>query len=386
MNDTVKKMVDLLFQDTEMNQEAQALYDELMANCQERFSDLVAQGHSADDAIGCVMESLKGMDEVISQYPRKAKVKVEKKFTIDVEDDDMDENDDDGMDENDMGGGRREFDASKVEVISYDARAIDLVCDATAGNDIVIDYGDLKNVEISLDGGKLSIVKKDSVNRSFSFNNMNFSIPNILGLAKLLGSEIGGDGEIHISLPMDKAFALEFRSTSGDFNIEGVSLKSITADTMSGDILLVPSIASKLSGVRLNTASGDIQMELAADEINAKTMSGDIKAHCECDTLGIVSVSGDVKFKGHAKEINAKSVSGDVKLRNLGSELKKVNAVSTSGNVRVKLPSDIGAVELHAKSISGNVSNEFKSISGEPSVYVCASTVSGNVEVLADNE
>ncbi|MDD2648822.1 MAG: DUF4097 family beta strand repeat-containing protein [Eubacteriales bacterium] len=374
MNETVRKMIELLFQNTEMNQEAQALHDELMANCQERFSDLVAQGHTADDAIGCVMDSLKGMEDVISQYPRKqAQVKV--KLGIDI--------DDDNEDGSAQASKSYEFAAAEVEEVYYDSRSIDLVCDASSDNLVHVDCGEVKNVDVSLENGKLRIVKNKIETRSFNFNNLNLS--NLIGFGKLFASEFGGDGEIRVSLPADKAFGMELHSTSGDFSVQGVALTQISADTTSGDIQLVPSISMKLSNAKLNTASGDVIMELAATQINAKTMSGEIKAHCECDSLNIVSVSGDVKFKGHANEINAKSVSGDVKLRNLGNELTNVSATSTSGNVRVKLPADIGAVELHAKSLSGNVRNAFKDCAGAVSVVVRASTVSGNVEVLADN-
>ena len=36
MNETVKRIVEILFQDTEMTEEVQAMRDELMGNCQQR--------------------------------------------------------------------------------------------------------------------------------------------------------------------------------------------------------------------------------------------------------------------------------------------------------------------------------------------------------------
>lgn len=70
MNATVKRIVEILFQGTEMSEEVQAMRDELMDNCQQRYEDLVAQGRSEDEAIALVVESLKGMEEVIGAYPR----------------------------------------------------------------------------------------------------------------------------------------------------------------------------------------------------------------------------------------------------------------------------------------------------------------------------
>lgn len=54
MNETVKRIVEILFQDTEMTEEVQAMRDELMDNCQQRYEDLVAQGRSEDEAIALV--------------------------------------------------------------------------------------------------------------------------------------------------------------------------------------------------------------------------------------------------------------------------------------------------------------------------------------------
>lgn len=71
-NETVERIVNLLFQDVEMTDEVQALYDETMSNCQERYQDMTSRGLSDDDAIAAVVESLKGMEDVISQYPKKS--------------------------------------------------------------------------------------------------------------------------------------------------------------------------------------------------------------------------------------------------------------------------------------------------------------------------
>lgn len=72
-NETVERIVNLLFQDVEMTDEVQALYDETMSNCQERYQDMTSRGLSDDDAIAAVVESLKGMEDVISQYRRSLK-------------------------------------------------------------------------------------------------------------------------------------------------------------------------------------------------------------------------------------------------------------------------------------------------------------------------
>ena len=54
MNATVQRIVELLFEDLEMSAEVQAIKDEVMNNCQERYEDLLAQGLSEDEAIAAI--------------------------------------------------------------------------------------------------------------------------------------------------------------------------------------------------------------------------------------------------------------------------------------------------------------------------------------------
>ena len=69
MNETVRKLVDIVFRDTEQTEEVQVLYEQVLLDCQERYSDLVKDGMDEDEAIAAVVESLKGMDEILKDYP-----------------------------------------------------------------------------------------------------------------------------------------------------------------------------------------------------------------------------------------------------------------------------------------------------------------------------
>ena len=73
MNEDVKRVVDALFADIEESDEVCSIHDEVMNNCQERYENLVYSGYSREEAIGAVLESLKGMDEVLRDYPRKSR-------------------------------------------------------------------------------------------------------------------------------------------------------------------------------------------------------------------------------------------------------------------------------------------------------------------------
>ena len=68
MNQTVKRIVDLLFEDTVENEETRALHEELMNNCQEHYEDLTSRGLTEDEATEEVVDSLKGMKELGEEY------------------------------------------------------------------------------------------------------------------------------------------------------------------------------------------------------------------------------------------------------------------------------------------------------------------------------
>ena len=72
MNATVKRIVELLFQDVEMTEEVKALEEEILNNCQDRYEDQIAQGRSEDDAIAAVVDSLKGMEDVLAEYRKRS--------------------------------------------------------------------------------------------------------------------------------------------------------------------------------------------------------------------------------------------------------------------------------------------------------------------------
>ncbi len=58
MNTTVARIVEIMFQNTQMSDEVQALKDEVMNNCQERYQDMIDRGMDEDEAVAAVVDSL----------------------------------------------------------------------------------------------------------------------------------------------------------------------------------------------------------------------------------------------------------------------------------------------------------------------------------------
>ena len=71
MNASIQGIIDHMFKDTVDNAETRALHEELLNNCLEHYDDLISRGMSETEAIDAVVDSLKGMKEVIDEYPKK---------------------------------------------------------------------------------------------------------------------------------------------------------------------------------------------------------------------------------------------------------------------------------------------------------------------------
>ena len=72
MNEKVTQIVELLFRDMKMTEEVQALHDEVLNNCTDRYQDLISRGVMEEEALAAVHESLKGMEEVLKRKARKS--------------------------------------------------------------------------------------------------------------------------------------------------------------------------------------------------------------------------------------------------------------------------------------------------------------------------
>ncbi|MGR8009641.1 DUF4097 family beta strand repeat-containing protein [Streptomyces hypolithicus] len=107
---------------------------------------------------------------------------------------------------------------------------------------------------------------------------------------------------------------MEFRSTSGDLQVDGV--RTVNASTTSGD-LTVWRVAEQMVA---RSVSGDIAVDLySGSDAELDTTSGDVNVHATLKASGAVrakSVSGDVTVSGgRGLRVSARSVSGDVRTR-----------------------------------------------------------------------
>lgn len=155
----------------------------------------------------------------------------------------------------------------------------------------------------------------------------------------------------------ERGNSVSAKTTSGDIELKEIQ-GQIEADTTSGDIYVSQSEGNAV----LHSTSGEIQAEQLVGDINVRTTSSAITLE---EIEGIVeahSTSGRINIldaRGGAKSI--KTISGSIwaEFEEVEETLSRMELHSTSGNVVLYLPRDIGA-NIEADTLSGRINIKFK--------------------------
>lgn len=374
MNATVARIVEIMFQDTVMSDEVQAIKDEVMNNCQERFDDLVQRGMSEDDAIAAVVESLKGMEEVIAEYPRK---QVESSAPV-----------------NDLGDADHTFAPDAVDRIKISLTSDDIHIERSEDDliHVIYDPEDFENLKVFLSGRELKIERdltvldRQSMPDTSSLQADKKIASFFSGISKALENitirvSMGGDGDLTVAVPDGYAASLKVNTSSGDVEVDGVEMKDIEIMTISGDIDVETEGALEM--IRLKSTSGDIDLFARARELTAETISGDMDIHGSYPTVTLHSTSGDMDVYGKMKYVNVRSISGDIDLNVEDEILAQINSKTTSGDLTVRLPAAMrGAVAVNLNTVSGDKHNRFGDPVRPALATINAQSVSGDVTVM----
>lgn len=395
MNETVARIVEIMFQNTEMNDEVQAIKDEVMNNCQERYQDLVSRGVNEDEAIAAVVESLKGMEEVIAQYPRKHEA---------MEDlDDLNDDLDDDLEDTEVD---KVFAAHLVNQVMVTLPSDDVNLETSMDENVHVYYDkeDFKNIRVQLNNGvlaidrltevekpesprvKVEISQKDDEQEESGWQSL---ADMISGIGKKLNKlrvniQINnqGGGEITIAIPVYHPVDLDIHTASGDVDIDGVRAKAITAGTTSGDVTVQLPGDVVPREIKVKGTSGDVDVQANTANLTIQTVSGDVEYNGDCPGINLHTVSGDAELNGVMQTVALKTVSGDVNMHVQGSELRNVNCNTTSGDLSIHLSKELrGQVAVQLQSVSGDKRNHFGEPVGAPLAYVNAHSVSGDVTI-----
>ncbi|MCR4875588.1 MAG: DUF4097 domain-containing protein [Clostridiales bacterium] len=388
MNATIQGIIDTMFKDTVNTAETRALHEELLNNCLEHYNDLISRGLSETEAVDAVVESLKGMQEVIDKYPKKPGAgKKEEEVPVfagpEAEPEKVPEEDDRD----------RVFDGAAIRRINTELKACDLTVAPSADGKIHVRCDRPECVSCETNGSSLSIrvIKQPAPQKeeAHKFTTENGEI-NLKGIVDLIGRTLNsvaanftaGSFNVYLDLPDGWTEELNLASMSGDIDLDACGAEKMTVHSTSGDLKIRLPGGRKAADINAGTMSGDVSLKGNAGEIVMTSMSGEVTAEGEFVTAKIKSTSGDVKLTGCAREVRVASVSGDatVKLKNI--DVRDIETSSTSGDVEICVPEEIpGGIHYEMASVSGDTRCRYADAGAGADLKIRARSVSGDVRI-----
>lgn len=386
MNDTITKIVALLFEDLEETEETAALHDEILQNCQERYADLTAGGMTADEATKAVIESLNGMQEMLADYPRKNARPAAPQAPVSPmeaeeterahgeEEDDADERTELYTDvhytELRLGSADLQVRRSPDETVRLTFHDPNHVLNARTEGDRLI-------VERQANGAKPASSRHIKMDSGFKWNGnlnqlMNSVSKMISGISKELGSMGFSSGE-ELTLEIPDGLFLQAETSSGDALLEGLTLEELSLRTASGDLTLENVVVE--NSLRLVTKSGDARWSGSAVQAEISSASGNLTLENVRvrDHARLASTSGDMIWNGECDQVELSTTSGNLTLDGL-TVRQHARITSTSGDVRWEGQ----CPETEISSISGDLTVE------GPFPALSLNTVSGDVQLRPD--
>ena len=414
MNDTVARIVEIMFQDVEMNEEIAAIRDEVMNNCQERYNDLVGSGVGEDDAVAAVIESLKGMEDVLAPYKRKRHRHADP-YDLDDELEDLEE------ELEDLESGERDvqFAAGEIQRVELCLVSEDVRIEPSADDffHVLWDADESPQVQAYVHNGVLKIergmeeekpVRKENFETHFKTEMENMvrnehgkieiDMSGLERAMKSLGDSMKrmfsraangdinirlgfGDSEVTVQLPHSAVPHVKLLTTSGDIDVQDVALADLDITSTSGDVNGALKEDQYMKQVQIRTTSGDIEIAAFAHEMTIASTSGDVDVEGYCHNLTVNTISGDIDVRADVKNMNFKAVSGDVDLRFDSAEIRDVRGSTISGDIDIDLPDGIGMISINTQTRSGDVTTRHHTDGFGPTVTGSVTSMSGDITI-----
>lgn len=379
MNATVTRIVEILFQDTVMSEEVTAFKDEVMNNCQERYDDLRSCGMGEDEAIDAVVESLKGMEKVIAQYPQKKVEQMEH------------EDESSSADETDL-----VFDPDVIRQVKTLTTSENVNYEYSSDDMIHVYYNkeQMPYLVVEANGDTLQIRRDNDLAGQFekAFRNehgsmeINSFADFMQGMRKVLNRMHGNfsfqSRSVTISLPQNRVMEISSAATSGDLSIDSINVNRLTLTSTSGNVEISMRDNVRAERIQVNTTSGDMTIHANANAAELRAVSGDVEYEGDCPELLVSTVSGDSSISSSMTHVKMISVSGDMELHVKDDSLRQVDANTTSGDLSIHLPQVLqGRVEVQMKSVSGDCHSRYGCCDDAPLATVHMKSVSGDLSL-----
>ena len=390
MNASIQGIIDHMFRDTVDNAETRALHEELLNNCLEHYDDLIGRGMSETEAIDAVVDSLKGMKEVIDEYPRKPgreenRPENRKENIPEVRAENNVQNDPPAEKPSEY-----TYHISAVRKLKTDLKNCDLKIGASADSMIHIRCEDMEQLTCELNSGTLAVGIVDKTRKSVEeagkqMNSQEFSVKSLLNfIGKAIGSVATGlsvNWDVYIDIPAAALAEMDLNAKSGDIEVRTVLPERLNVHSMSGDITVSAADQSPASRVTASAMSGDVKFTGNADTVTLASMSGEVKARGKYRTAELKSTSGDAEIDGEAEQVRVNSVSGDVEVNLGNATVSSIQARSTSGDVDISLAAGTDSVHASMSTVSGTARCGFRDGGAGARIQIQASSVSGDVTI-----
>jgi len=208
----------------------------------------------------------------------------------------------------------------------------------------------LEHVEVRQDGNRVVIALPDKGKLGFSLS---------------LGSLVFGSGGLRVDARVPHGAGVRVKTASADMEITG-QLEKVDLNSVSGDVRVRGDVSDDAT---VKTVSGDIDLEQVHGDVSVQTVSGDLRARGIAGSADAKSVSGDIRLESLAAgDVRFNSVSGDIEIGIAPGSLLDVDAGSTSGDLSSEVP-------LASEPPSGEEE-------AAPTVVLRGRTVSGDVRVF----
>ena len=401
MNDTVARIVEIMFQDVEENEEVAAIRDEVMNNCQERYNDLVSSGVGEDDAVAAVIESLKGMEDVLAPYKKKVHCPAEE--LDDTDDEESGEqhaafasylvskidvqlvNEDVNIEASDDDFYHVNWDSDKNPLIQVELNNDTLRISRRPGDaakmnkdgEVEYHHKDDNCDFVRTEKGKIEI-DMDSIGRMMKTMGEKMKLMFSDGVKISIGK---AGGEVTLKVPENAMPHMKLQTTSGDIRVEDVVVTDLETTSTSGDINISLEEAKNAERIDMRTTSGDMEISAFADRMNITSTSGDVEVEGRVNDLSISTISGDIDVRADVVYMQFKAISGDVDLAFDSDGIREVRGSTISGDIDIDLPEGIGVNAINTQTRSGDVTTRHHANGIGPTVSGSVSSVSGDITI-----
>jgi len=208
----------------------------------------------------------------------------------------------------------------------------------------------------------------DEVRVAFDHGRLEVTGPRRTGLFR-------GHAAFDVTITLPQGSRCVVRTASADLICNG-ELGALDAHTASGDIT-----AARVAGhLQAETSSGDIRLdETGTAEI--RTASGDVRLTWARDDVSVRTASGDVTISSAATDVAAITASGDVRVASVARGSTEVS--TASGDVVVGVPPGVG-VYLDLSSATGSATSQLQETgpSDDIALGVRCRTASGDIRIV----